>query len=172
MCWTRWTSTGWPYARITAGPSVRKTEFVDEWGTTRRVTSEVIAVAVECPISDITRQKEHALPDPRAPQRFATLEKALKRFAGNRAVILNLRDGFSDMRDILGYENCLADMMLEEGHFGDLLDRVVEYNIELAQVARERFGIRIMATTDDIANDTGLLFNPEVYFRLIAPRFT
>jgi len=122
-------------------------------------------------ISDITRQKELAFPRFDAPGRFASLEKALQRFEGRRAVILNLRDGFSDMREILGYENCLVSMMIEEGHFADLLDRVVDYNLELARIARERYHTGVVAMTDDIANETGLLFSPEIYFRLIAPRF-
>jgi len=148
-----------------------QTDYVDEWGTTRRITGEALAAAVDYPLPDITRQKELPFPRADAPQRFASLEKALRRFEGKRAVILNLRDGFSDMREILGYENCLISMMIEEGHFADLLDRVVDYNLELARVARERFHVPIVAMTDDIANETGLLFSPEIYFRLIAPRF-
>jgi uroporphyrinogen decarboxylase len=147
------------------------TDYVDEWGTTRRITGEALAAAVDYPLPDITRQKEFVLPRPDAPGRFASLEKALRRFEGTRAIILNLRDGFSDMREILGYENCLISMMIDQGHFADLLDRVVDYNLELARVARERYGMPVVAMTDDIANETGLLFNPEVYFRLIAPRF-
>jgi uroporphyrinogen decarboxylase len=147
------------------------TDYVDEWGTTRRVTGEALAAAVDYPVPDITRQAEFRFPDPAAPGRFASLEKALARFEGKRAVILNLRDGFSDMREILGYENCLVSMMIEEQHFADLLDRVVDYNLALARVARERYAMPIVAMTDDIANEQGLLFSPELYFRLIAPRF-
>lgn len=147
------------------------TDYVDEWGTTRRITGEALAAAVDYPVPDITRQAEFRFPDPAAPGRFASLEKALERFEGKRAVILNLRDGFSDMREILGYENCLVSMMIEEGHFGDLLDRVVDYNLELARIARERYAMPVVAMTDDIANEGGLLFSPEVYFRLVAPRF-
>jgi uroporphyrinogen decarboxylase len=147
------------------------TDYVDEWGTTRRITGEALAAAVDYPLPDITRQKEFVLPRPDAPGRFASLEKALRKFEGRRAIILNLRDGFSDMREILGYENCLISMMIDEGHFADLLDRVVDYNLELARVARERYRMPIVAMTDDIANETGLLFSPEIYFRLVAPRF-
>ena len=75
------------------------------------------------------------------------------------------------MREILGYENCLISMMIEQGHFADLLDRVVDYNLALARVARERYHVPIVAMTDDIANEGGLLFNPEIYLQLIAPRF-
>ncbi len=150
---------------------ISATDYVDEWGTTRRVTAEALAAAVDYPVPDISRQAEFRFPDPAASGRFASLEKALKRFEGRRAIILNLRDGFSDMREILGYENCLVSMMIEEQHFADLLDRVVDYNLALARVARERYAMPVVAMTDDIANEGGLLVSPEVYFRLIAPRF-
>ena len=150
---------------------ISATDYVDEWGTTRRITGEALAAAVDYPVPDIARQAEFRFPDPAAPGRFASLEKALKRFEGKRAIILNLRDGFSDMREILGYENCLVSMMIEEQHFADLLDRVVDFNLALARIARERYRMPIIAMTDDIANETGLLFSPELYFRLIAPRF-
>ncbi len=155
------------YARRFTSP----TDYVDEWGTTRRITGEALAAAVDYPVPDITRQKDFRLPEPGGPGRFESLEKALRRFEGRRAIILNLRDGFSDMREILGYENCLISMMIEEAHFADLLDRVVDYNLELARVARERYHMPVVAMTDDVANETGLLINPEIYFRLIAPRF-
>ena len=37
--------------------------------------------------------------------------------------MLNLRDGFSDMRDLLGYEGALMAMLLEPQHFDELLER-------------------------------------------------
>ena len=86
-------------------------------------------------------------------------------------MILNLRDGFSDMRDLLGYEESLMALLLEPQAFSELLDRVVEYNLELASVARQRYGIEVLATTDDVANATGLLMRPDTYFEMIAPHF-
>ncbi len=58
------------------------TDYVDEWGTTRRTTGEALAAAVDYPVPDITRQAEFRFPDPAAPGRFASVEKALSPVRG------------------------------------------------------------------------------------------
>jgi uroporphyrinogen decarboxylase len=62
-------------------------------------------------------------------------------------------------------------LLLEPQAFGELLERSVEYNLALAAVAKRRYGTQIVATTDDVANATGLLMRPETYFSMIAPKF-
>jgi uroporphyrinogen decarboxylase len=146
--------------------------YVDEWGSTRQLTGDCIAATIESPIKDIARHKDYAFPDPAASHRFASIEKAMERFGDRRAVIWNLRDGFSDMRDLLGYEEALVQFMIEPQLFIELLNRSVDYNLELARIAKERFGTNIVATTDDVANAAGLLFRPEQYIELIGPTFT
>jgi uroporphyrinogen decarboxylase len=145
--------------------------FTDEWGAGRKLTGDCIAAVIESPIKDIEDHAEYRFPDPQAAHRFATLEKALERFGDRRAIILNLRDGFSDMRDLLSYEEALVQSMAEPELFAELLDRVVEYNLELARIARERYGLGIVATTDDVASARGLLFSPDHYFEVIGPAF-
>jgi uroporphyrinogen decarboxylase len=145
--------------------------LVDEWHIKRQLTGDCLPALLESPIQQITAHLDHPLPDPEAAHRFATLERALDRFGDDKAVILNLRDGFSDMRDLLGYEGALTGLLLEPQAFSELLDRVVEYNLRLAAVARRRYGTAIVATTDDVANASGLLMRPETYFERIAPQF-
>jgi uroporphyrinogen decarboxylase len=145
--------------------------YVDEWGSKRQLTGDCIAVTIDNPVKDITAHKDYVFPDPNASHRFNTLERAMERFGDRRAIILNLRDGFSDMRDLLGYEEALMQFMLEPRHFVDFLNRAVDYNLELAGIAKQRYGTNIVATTDDIANAAGLLLRPEQYFELIGPTF-
>ncbi|MHC4252884.1 MAG: uroporphyrinogen decarboxylase family protein, partial [Planctomycetota bacterium] len=82
-----------------------------------------------------------------------------------------LRDGWSDMRDLLGYEECLMSVLTEPEHFRALLERVVDHNLALAAAAVERYGIGVIATTDDVATATGLLFPAEVYVEILGPAF-
>ncbi|MFA7005745.1 MAG: uroporphyrinogen decarboxylase family protein, partial [Verrucomicrobiia bacterium] len=145
--------------------------FVDEWGVKRMLTGDCVPHVMESPIKDISRHGDYRFPDATAPHRFETLERALKLVDGKRAIIWNLRDGFSDMRDMLGYEEAMMQMLLEPEHFAALLDRVVDYNLTLARVGVERFGVEVIATTDDVANNTGLLMSPGSYFDVIGPSF-
>lgn len=145
--------------------------FVDEWGITRRLTDDVLPAVVTAAIPDVTRHETYEFPDPASPHRFTAIERALERFGDRKALVLNLRDGFSDMRDLLGYENALVALMLEPAAYRALLERAVRYNLAVADVARRRFGLEVVATTDDVANASGLLVNPVVYFERIAPGF-
>lgn len=145
--------------------------FADEWGMVRKETGDCIPAILKSPVPDIRQHRAYAFPDVDAPGRFASLARAQERFGDTRALILNLRDGFSDMRDILGYENALMELAAAPDRFRELLDRAVDYNLALARRARQEFGVEIVATTDDIATAGGLLMRPETYFEVIGPAF-
>lgn len=145
--------------------------YRDEWGIVRQETGDCIAAVIQSPVADITQHQAFTFPDPGAPGRFASLERAVARVGKDRAVILNLRDGFSDMRDILGYENALMGTMVDSDLFQALLERAVDYNLALAARAVREFGIEIVSTTDDVATNEGLLIRPETYFDVIGPSF-
>ncbi len=145
--------------------------YINEWGITYRKTVDFIDAIVETPIHDVWEYGEYAFPDPYAPHRFETLERAVREIGDEKAVILNLRDIFSDVRDLLGYENALIAVMLEQEHFAGLLEKTMEWNYTLAKIARERYGIEVVMTTDDITTNTGLLFSPKLYFDFFYPRF-
>lgn len=145
--------------------------FVDEWGIVKRLTGDILPAAIDYPIKNIADQADYAFPALDAPHRFQTLERAVEKYGDRRAVILNLRDGFSDMRDLLGYENALMAMVVEKAHFTDLLKRVVDYNLALAERAVKRYGIEIVATTDDVCTARGPIMRPATYADVIAPYF-
>ena len=145
--------------------------YVDEWGATRKLTGDCIAAVMHSPLADITRHKDYSLPDPQAVHRFDAVESAVNRFGDTRSVIFNLRDGWSDMRDILGYEEAMIQFMMEPQPFSDLLNRVVDYNLELAAIAKRRYDLDVVATTDDIAFASGLLLPMQQYLDVIGPSF-
>jgi uroporphyrinogen decarboxylase len=147
------------------------TTFVDEWGIERKLTGDVLPAVMRSPIPDISAQVDFTFPPLDAPRRFKTLEKAIERYGDRRGVVLNLRDGFSDMRDLLGYENALMTLLTDKGHYTDLMKRVVEYNLALAALAVKRYGIQIVGTTDDVATGRGVIIRPKVYTEMIFPHF-
>lgn len=144
--------------------------YLDEWGCRRKVSGESIDVIVESPILDIRQHANYRFPDPHAPHRLASLEKAVGSLGRSKAIVFNLRDVFSDIRDLVGYENALIALLTEQQAYAQLLERVIEYNLTLARIARERFDMNIVATTDDIADSRGLIFSPQLYFSFLAPR--
>lgn len=145
--------------------------YRDEWGAVRQLTGDILPAIIESPIKDIALHCDYNFPDPAAPHRFSSLEKTITRLGNRRALVWNLRDGWSDMRDLLGYEGALIAFIAETDHFRALLDRVVDYNLAVARVARQRYGVEIVATTDDVANAGGLFLNPAQYVEIIGPAF-
>jgi uroporphyrinogen decarboxylase len=144
--------------------------YLDEWGCRRKVSGESLDVIVQSPIQDIHEHEKYRFPDPHAPHRLASLKKAVESLGRSKAIVFNLRDVFSDIRDLVGYENALIALLTEQQAYSQLLERVMEYNRTLARIARERYGVNIVATTDDIADSRGLIFSPRLYFSLLAPR--
>ncbi len=145
--------------------------YRDEWGIVRKETGDCIAAVTQSPLADISRHRDYQFPDPDASDRFKTLARARERLGPDRALVMNLRDGFSDMRDVLGYENALMSCMADPAQFREFLDRAVDYNLALARRARQAFDIEVVATTDDVATALGLLMGPQVYFDVIGPAF-
>ncbi|MGL4594673.1 MAG: uroporphyrinogen decarboxylase family protein, partial [Thermoguttaceae bacterium] len=148
-----------------------ETSYIDEWGIEKKLTGDILPASMNHPISAIANQKEFVFPDPKSSDRFKTLENAQKVFGDRRAIVLNLRDGFSDMRDLLGYENALMDMITQKQHYNDLLKRVIDYNLALAETAVRRYGIQVVATTDDICSARGPLFSAKTYREMLYPHF-
>ncbi len=155
------------YSKRFVSPEV----FEDEWGSRRQLTGDCIAAVIAHPLADLTRHLEYTFPDPRADHRFASLRRAVERFGDSRAVIFNVRDGFSDLRDLLGYEGALMAPLAEPEACAEFLDRVVTYNLALAEHAVRTFGVRIIATTDDVAMADRPLFNLRIYREQILPSF-
>jgi uroporphyrinogen decarboxylase len=145
--------------------------FIDDWGIERRLTGDMIPHCTKNAVENIADWKDYTFPDPQAKHRFATLERALEKFGDNRAVVLNIRDGFYDMRDLLGYEQALTAVAGEKAHFAGLLKRVAEYNLTLAEIAVKRYGIQIVATTDDVCTARGPIISPKMYRDIIYPAF-
>jgi len=145
--------------------------YVDEWGSKKVLTGDALAAATSHPIEDLARQADYQFPDPDGPGRFATLQRAVELYGDRRAVVYNLRDGFSEMRDLLGYENALIGMLIDPANYVALLQRAIEYNLKLAEIAVARFGIQIIATTDDVCQAAGPLIAPEQYEEFLAPAF-
>ena len=145
--------------------------FVDEWGIERKLTGDVLPAVMNSSIPNIAAHADFIFPSIDAPHRFKTLERAIEKYGDHRGVVLNLRDGFSDMRDLLGYENALMAVLIDKQHFTDLMKRVVEYNVSLAALAVKRYGVQVVGTTDDVATGRGPIIKPKVYAEMIVPHF-
>jgi uroporphyrinogen decarboxylase len=159
---------------IAVNPDMRRDvvdseHYKDEWGITRASWGEY-PNAVAHPISGMRDLAELRIPDPDAEYRFDAIKTAMRRFGDERAVIIRLRDVFSQPRDLMGFSDFLAGFYTEPDLIQELMRISVDYNTRLAENARE-LGGQIVVVGDDIAGSDGLLISPEMYRQSVYPHF-
>jgi len=142
--------------------------YRDEWGVVKKVTGEETA----CPIATVIKCEKdiqsYTPPDPLADHRLVSLKKAVARFKGKKAIVINLHDVFSIPRYLRGYSEILMDFVLNPRIVRALVDLSVDYNIELARRA-SAIGAEIVVTSDDIASNHGLVMSPAHFREFLLP---
>ncbi len=107
------------------------TRWIDEWGTGWE-DDGYGAKAESYPLSDGYHQlREYSLPDPALPGRFDQVDLRLKN-RGNRYVLVSVWFTlFERLWMLRGFDNILIDPYLDEDHFCQLRERIVEYNLAI-----------------------------------------
>lgn len=141
----------------------------DEWGIVKKRGPELHAVPVDGPIKCRADLEAYLPPSPADPARYRSLETALRRHRGRRAVILHLNDALSIPSRLMGFEEFMVAAMADPELAGDVIDLTVEVNLAMAAEARRR-GVEVVYTGDDYAYNNGPMVSPEIFRELILPR--
>lgn len=143
--------------------------FRDEWNIVR-VSNDEYPNAVEFPIQTEDDMEHFIIPDPDADYRFDDIRKGMEELGDEKAIIIRLRDVFSQPRDLMGYENFLMGFYMQPALVSRLMEISVDYNTRLAKNARA-LGGEIIVVGDDIADNRGTLISPEIYREMVLPHF-
>jgi len=159
---------------IAVGTNMRKERiddrhYKDEWGIVR-VSYDEYPNPVGNPIKSEEDIKKLTIPDPDADYRFDDIKKAMEKIGDEKAIIIRLRDVFSQPRDLMGFEDFMIGFYTMPDVVERLMEISVEYNTRLAKNARE-LGGEIIVVGDDIADNSGLLISPEMYRTMVLPHF-
>lgn len=105
--------------------------WIDEWGTGCE-DDGFSAKAVSYPLKEsYYLLGEYAFPDPELPGRFDSVDLRLQNW-GDRYVLASVWFTlFERLWMLRGFDNILIDPYLDEGHFGQLRDRIVEYDLAM-----------------------------------------
>lgn len=141
-----------------------------EWGYITQDTDEEHGIEVESPIKTMADFERYAPPDPLAPGRFAAIDAAVQKYAGDKAVIVHLNDVFSLPRYLMGMQELLMAILTEPKLVQALVEMSVTINLELAKAVAAR-GVKIVYTGDDIAYSKGLLMSPKHFREVLYPGF-
>ncbi len=142
--------------------------WLSEWGYVTQDTNEEHGIEVESPIKTMADFERFTPPDPHAPERFTAVEKAVKNFSGDKAVIVHLNDVFSLPRYLMSMQELLMAIVSEPELVKGLVDMSVTVNLELAKEVVAR-GVKIVYTGDDFAYNKGPLMSPKHFREFFYP---
>jgi uroporphyrinogen decarboxylase len=150
------------------GPNLWK----DEWGPERIIADDGYPVVVEGSTFLKTWEDLAAWepPDPDDPYRYEPLKAAAERFGGYRAIVLRLRDVFSCPRDYMGYEHVMISMALEPDLVSAVIEKTINHYLRILERAVD-IGVTCVVTGDDIADNRGPLFSPQLFKDLMLPHY-
>lgn len=113
--------------------------------------------------------RTYALPDPHDPSRYQGFTEAI---AAHRDGFIVVNHGFSLFErawTLAGMENLLAAMVIDKPFVNTLLDRILEFNLQLIEHVCA-YDIDAMMFGDDWGQQRGLLMGPHLWREFIKPR--
>jgi len=142
--------------------------FLDEWGITWQVAPNGIPYAVEHPIRSEADLDGYQAPDPDADYRLKSLEMAVERFKGERAIVFLGHDAFEFSHYLRGLDNLLMNYVLDPGFALRLARIVMDYKCRVLERAAEA-GADILSTGDDYAHNQAPLMSPAHFEQFVLP---
>lgn len=152
------------YSKEQVGPDLYK----NEWGIVRRDTGEDNPYPVEGPIRSLADLERYEPPDPRAPGRYASIEAAVARFGGEKAIGVHLNDVFSLPRYLHGFNELMMAFVECPALVEGLVELSVEINLAQARELVTR-GVDFVFTGDDYCSTQGPFMSPDAFARFLAP---
>jgi len=153
--------------------------YQDEWGIkTAKPPSSHYFDMIEHPLANATIDDldHYPWPDPADPQRIKGVKEEAKRLFETTPYALTL-SGFSETffglpSWLRGHQQFYMDLILNPEFVEKLLDRLLSYWKQLAEIALELVGeyIQVVRVADDLGMQTGLLISPQLYRKYIKPR--
>lgn len=146
--------------------------LLDEWGVTRTRGHEAYAMAVDAfaPIKTMADVEAFQPPDPYAAHRFETMKRRVQRFKGRRAIFVQLRDVWSNPRDLFGYAQLFTYCKKHPDMVEALVAKCVDQSIALLDQATD-LGAEIVMSGDDIADNRRTMISPAMWEGIFMPHF-
>ena len=153
------------YTKTPAGEKL----VVDEWGVTYTVSGGDAYHPSKPAFSMEDDFTDYRFPDPYSEHRFGDLDRNAREYKKEKALAFTQRAFFLWAVALVGFEELLINMKLEQEKTHLLFDKILDYNIKLALRAVEK-GADIIFETDDYAYNSGLLFGLDLFEEFVFPR--
>lgn len=144
--------------------------FTDEFGIVWRKPDYRDFMPLKHPIKSEDDLDDYEFPVPRAQWRFNVFYKYVDRFGGEHPVFGGIGFTLFERAWLLrGFKNFLLDLLTNAGFAERLLDRIVEYDVELAHGV-VKTGVDVFYIGDDYGMQDRLMISPRLWRSLIKPR--
>ena len=157
----------WSYETVDEGKKIRR----DQWGGLVRYSSEDNPIPTEPAIKSEADLETYVLPDPDEEWRYEYLRQIVKRFKGERAIVVGVTDIFA-----LGRENFLGDvnyfraMVKNPGFIDRANELLLDYQLRYMHNCIEA-GVDIFWINGDWAMTERPMVSREFTERFLAPPF-
>jgi len=148
----------------------------DEWGCIWESLEEGsgdMGQVLHPPMKSLDEVDSYPFPDPHDPCHFDGLEEALQ-LSNDKFVQLNSPFClFERMHFLYGFSETLRDLALEPQKMESFIDKVIDYQIGIAEMAGKlgKGRIHCFDTTDDWGTQTNMFISPKMWRALFKPRY-
>jgi uroporphyrinogen decarboxylase len=153
--------------------------YEDEWHVVRRrpeggIYYDLVGAPLASAVS-VADLEAFEWPDPLDPGRFRGVEARARalHFDTDYAVVAYLPGWVVlQSQQLRGFDNFLADLIMDPDFACALMDRVLEYSLVLGEKFLSLVGryADVVYVSDDVCIQTGPMMSPETYRKLIKPR--
>jgi len=159
--------TAWEYETLDAAKKI----YRDQWGAIVQFTSEDLSVPREPVFKSEKDIDGYIPPDPDLPWRYERLQKLVRTFKGQRAVIAAVTDVFNIAKEsLLGETEYFKSMIKKPDLVGRVNEIVANYNLGYIRNCID-VGADIIFIIGDWAITNGPMVSPEFTARFIVPYF-
>ncbi len=142
--------------------------YRDEWGIVWQVEDCGIAYRIDGPIKSEADLDHYQAPDPDADYRLQTLQEAVQRFKGDKAIVFLTHDAFEFSHYLYGMQNLLL-AYVENPEFAHRLARVVIDYKKRVLIGAIELGADIALTGDDYAHRNAPIMSPVHFEEFVLP---
>ncbi|MHA1793835.1 MAG: uroporphyrinogen decarboxylase family protein [Promethearchaeota archaeon] len=151
----------------------KKHAAIDEWGVIWERNGSItdLGQVIDFPVKELDRVDAFKTPDPHNPERYSLLTK-LSRILGRRKYKLGSLGNFFFERYhfIRGWENSMKDIARPSRGVFDLLNKLMEYYLSIAEEWIER-GVDGIIAVDDLGGQSEPLMSPRTFKKVFAPYY-
>jgi uroporphyrinogen decarboxylase len=145
-----------------------KGTFRDRWGVIRALGPEANPYPIEAAIKRYEDLDEWSPPDPTDPTVYGHLPELVAKYKGQKAIVFMGRDAYFNPAHVRGVEAFLMDMILNPTFVHELIERCLEYDLEVVRRAIA-MGVDVIVFGDDYADKNTSFMSPAHFRQFVLP---